>query len=149
MVSTMKDKLSASWVKYYNNHVLRYLFVGGTTVIIDTGLLIVFHGLLHINLAIATSMSYWIAVCYNFTLNRRWTFSANENRSLRKHLPPYLILLGFNYAFTVLFVEFFSRIVPYEVAKIISIPIQMTWTYPLYKRIFRHNSTDKNSPASN
>jgi putative flippase GtrA len=120
----------------YHHHAIRYLFVGGTTFILDLSLLILLHGYIHMNLAIATTIAYWVAVVYNFTLNRSWTFSAAEDNSLRKHLPPYVLLLGFNYLFTVLFVGFFSRYIHYELAKVIAVPIQMVWTYPLYKKIF-------------
>jgi putative flippase GtrA len=130
------QKIKQAALSLYYHHGIRYLFVGGTTFIIDLGLLIILHGFIHINLAVATSASYWLAICYNFILNRWWTFSASENSSLKKHLPPYLLLLGFNYMFTVLFVVFVSRILPYEVAKIIALPIQMSWTYPLFKKIF-------------
>lgn len=121
----------------YNHRFVRYVFVGGTTFILDLSLLVLLHGLAHVNLAVATSIAYWLAIIYNFALNRWWSFSASQNSSLRKHLPPYLLLLGFNYLFTVLFVGFFSRYMHYEIAKVIAVPIQMIWTYPLFKRIFK------------
>ena len=132
----MIKKLRVLSIKLYNHHFVRYVFVGGTTFIIDLGLLVLLHGFLHVNLAIATSIAYWVAIAYNFTMNRWWAFSASENNSLRKHLPPYLVLLGFNYLFTVLFVGYFSRVMPYELAKVIAVPTQMIWTYPLFKKIF-------------
>jgi putative flippase GtrA len=132
----MIKKVKTISVVIYNHRFARYVFVGGTTFILDLSLLIGLHGILHVDLAIATSAAYWIAIAYNFTLNRWWSFSASENNSLRKHLPPYLLLLGFNYIFTVLFVGFFSREMPYELAKAIAVPIQMVWTYPLFKKIF-------------
>lgn len=132
----MIKKAKTLTVVIYNHRFARYVFVGGTTFILDLGLLIILHSGLHINLAVATSVAYWVAIIYNFILNRWWAFSASENDRLRKHLPPYLLLLGFNYLFTVLFVGFFSRYMHYEIAKAIAVPIQMTWTYPLYKKIF-------------
>jgi putative flippase GtrA len=132
----MIKKIKALSSDLYNHRFIRYVFVGGTTFVLDISLLVLLHSFLHINLAIATSLAYWIAIIYNFILNRWWAFSASENSSLRKHLPPYLVLLGFNYLFTVLFVGFVSRVIAYELAKVIAVPIQMIWTYPLYKRIF-------------
>ena len=54
-------------IKLYNHHFVRYVFVGGTTFIIDLGLLVLLHGFLHVNLAIATSIAYWVAIAYNFS----------------------------------------------------------------------------------
>jgi putative flippase GtrA len=132
----MSDKLKSLTVQLYKHHFIRYLFVGGTTFILDFTLLVLLHGFMHVNLAVATSIAYWTAVAYNFSLNRWWTFSASENSTLREHLMPYGILLGFNYLFTVLFVGLASRAMPYELAKIIAVPIQMVWTYPAFRRIF-------------
>jgi putative flippase GtrA len=119
----------------YNHRLMRYLFVGGTTFIIDFGLLVLLHGKLNIPIAIATSISFWVAVTYNFFLNRSWTFSSGENKKLHKHLAAYGILLAFNYLFTVLFVSFFSKHIPYTVAKALSVILQTSWTYQIYKRV--------------
>ncbi len=126
--------------RLYRHNVIRYLCVGGTTVIIDVSLLRILHGTLHVHLALATAIAYWTALVYNFTLNRFWTFSAAETSNLLHHLMPYGALLGFNFLFTEAFVNIFGHHImsPY-LAKIISIPIQMTWTYPVYKKIFTPN----------
>jgi hypothetical protein len=44
-------------------------------------------------------------------------------------------LFAFNYVFTVLFVSFFSRYIPYTVAKTLSVIIQTGWTYQIYKHV--------------
>src|SRR5215510_6563378 len=91
-------------VRYlYNHPVIRYLFVGGTTFMIDEGLLILLHGVLQVWLPLALFGSFCIAFAYNFCLNRWWTFSAAENKSLRQHIIPYTALFIFNLIFTVIF----------------------------------------------
>ncbi len=96
-------------------------------------------------LSIATTISYWIAVLYNFSLNRWWTFSANENRNLHKHLFAYGILLASNYVFTVVFLELTANSIGYAIAKPVSIPIQMIWNYYVYKNlIFKKVKADDN-----
>lgn len=119
----------------YRHHFIRYLFVGGTTFIIDFCLLIVLYGESNVNLGIATSISYWTAVTYNFCLNRWWTFSAGENKNLRHHITIYAMLLGINYGFTLAFIGIVSQHINYAFAKILAIPIQMTWTYYVYKNV--------------
>lgn len=123
---------------------MRYLFVGVTTVAIDFGLLILLHGVLQLNISIATSVAYWVSIAYNFTLNRFWTFSVSEKTDLQKHIALYSILLGINYLFTVFFVTLVSEHIDYTIAKVLAIACQITWTYPIYKKvIFIHKPTEK------
>jgi len=117
----------------YRHHFVRYLFVGGTTFVLDFGILLCLHGLLKLNLAGSTSVAYWISISYNFVLNRYWTFDARENESLKHHLTTYFVLLVFNYLFTVTFVSVLGAHINYVIAKALAVAIQMTWTYYIYK----------------
>lgn len=121
-------------INKYQGDLFRYIFVGCTTFMIDLVILIYLRELLKLNIAYAASISYWVSILYNFTLNRWWTFNSAENTSLKKHLLLYSCLLGFNYIFTVVFVSFFSNFINYSVAKVLCVGIQITWTYYIYKR---------------
>jgi putative flippase GtrA len=69
-------------------------------------------------------------------LNRFWTFSATEKSELARHVVLYGALLGFNYLFTIVFLAVAGRFgVHYTVAKVLSVGIQMSWTYLVYKRV--------------
>jgi len=129
----MSEKLKSFTAQMYKHHFIRYLFVGGTSFTIDFSLLFVLHGKAHIHLAIATSIAYWLSIAYNFLLNRSWTFSARDKTDLRRHLTSYLVLLGFNYLFTVIFVDIASHQINYLIAKALSVAISMSWTYFAYK----------------
>lgn len=117
----------------YHHHFVRYVLVGGTTFVIDFGILFCLHGLLKLNLAGSTSVAYWIAIIYNFVLNRYWTFDAHEKNSLKHHITTYLLLLVFNYLFTVTFVSIVGSHINYIIAKALAVLIQMSWTYFIYK----------------
>jgi putative flippase GtrA len=117
----------------YGHHLVRYLFVGGSTFVIDLGLLILLHGKLGVWLPLATAAAYCVSIVYNFCLNRWWTFSTSENKSLGEHIIPYVILLGCNLLFTVLFVSAMSHLINYALAKTLSVAIQTSWTYFCYK----------------
>ena len=117
----------------YRHHLVRYILVGGTTFIIDFSLLFFFKTRVHTSLALATSVGYWVSIIYNFTLNRWWSFSANEVHSLYRHALTYGILLAFNYTFTLIFVSTVSHLVYFGVAKILAVLIQTSWTYFIYK----------------
>jgi putative flippase GtrA len=117
----------------YQHHLVRYLVVGGSTFAIDLGLLVLLHGFEGVWLPLATAAAYCVAITYNFCLNRWWTFSASEKKSLHEHIIPYGVLLGFNFLFTVLFVSLVSHFINYAVAKVLAVAIQTSWTYFCYK----------------
>jgi len=148
----MIDRTSSFIKLLYRHHLIRYLFVGGTTFIIDFGLLILLHGKEKMWLPLATFISYSIAVVYNFSLNRWWTFSASETKSLRQHITPYAILLSFNLLFTVVFVSLVSHFMNYAIAKIVAVIIQTGWNYFIYKNVIflkkEHTSTSADTKAA-
>lgn len=126
-----KSKRFAGYL--YNHHVVRYIFVGGTTFLIDISILLVAHGAFHISVPVATSIAYWLSVTYNFSLNRWWTFSAQESKAIHQHALFYIVLLGINYAFTLIFVSIMSHVIALGAAKVLATAIQILWTYPTYK----------------
>lgn len=136
----MKQTRKAALFLYRQNFV-RYVFVGGSTFLIDFLLLVFLHEYVNVALPIAASISYWVAIIYNFMLNRFWTFSAKDKANLSKHLTLYLALLGFNYLFTIVFIAIGTHYIHYAVAKIMAIGISVSWTYLIYKNvIFKRNS---------
>jgi putative flippase GtrA len=118
---------------FYNHHFVRYLFVGGTTFIIDFGILYSLHVYFDVKIAAATSIAYWASITFNFLLNRYWTFDSHEKEELAHHITTYFVLLICNYFFVLLFVSIMSHHINFIIAKAIAVVIQMTWTYYLYK----------------
>jgi putative flippase GtrA len=127
------DKTKQLAVVLYRHHLVRYIIVGGTTFVIDFGLLFLFKTRVHTSLAVATSIGYWVSIVYNFTLNRWWSFSAAEVHSLKRHAATYGILLIFNYLFTLIFISIVSHVVYFGIAKAMAVIIQTSWTYFIYK----------------
>ncbi len=121
--------------KLYEHSFVRYVIIGGTTFAIDFFLLVFLHGVLNVNLVIATTVAYWTSIAFNFLTNRCWTFGAT-NTNIVKHLGAYLLLLGFNYVFTVAFVTGTTHLgMHYTLAKVLAVGIQINWTYFAYKKI--------------
>ncbi len=119
----------------YRHSLVRYVVIGGTTFCLDFFLLVLLHGVLHVNLLIAATISYWSSIAFNFLANRFWTFEATETH-IAKHAAAYGILLGFNYLFTLVFITVGTHLgLKYTVAKILSVAVQMSWTYLAYKKI--------------
>src|SRR4051812_23892543 len=119
---------------FYRHSFIRYLVVGTTTFCIDLGLLILLHGHLKVNLTVATTISYWVSVTYNFLLNRQWVFNAKQAKSLHEHAVLYGCLLAINYIYTVIAMNILTKHISYEFAKMVVIVVAIAWTYPIYKR---------------
>lgn len=130
---SLTQKISNFVKKLYKHNFVRYLFVGGSTFIIDEGLLVLLHGMAAVSLPLATTAAYIVAFVYNFSLNRWWTFSASANQSLRKHIVPYGILFAFNLITAVILVSLLSHVMNYALAKVLVVALQTSWNFVIYK----------------
>lgn len=128
------EKLIEFGKKMTGQRFLRYVVVGGTTFAIDLGLLILLHGVFGIDKLIAATISYWISIVFNFTVNRFWTFGAET--SITQNATLYLTLLFFNYLFALGFLWLGELLgVHYVIAKILATGLQVAWTYFAYKKV--------------
>lgn len=132
---------------FYRHHFVRYVFVGGSTFVLDFSILFCLQHFTNVSLSISTTLAYWIAIAYNFVLNRWWTFSAAESKNLSKHLTLYLVLLGANYLVTLLIVLGLSHFIYFGWAKVFAVIVQITWTYPIYKKVIFTKNTKEDSPG--
>lgn len=121
--------------KLYGHSFVRYVAIGGSTFALDFCLLVLLHSVFGINVLVAATISYWTSIAFNFLANRFWTFGATETH-IAKHAAAYGVLLGFNYLFTIGFIWAATHLgMHYTIAKVISVAIQMSWTYLAYKKI--------------
>jgi putative flippase GtrA len=96
---------------------IRFALVGGLSLAADAGSLFLFHGVLHVWLALATAMAYGVAFVVNFGLNRVWVFKTSG--SMASQLRRYVALVMANLAVTVLAVQALVwAAVPYMPAKL-------------------------------
>ncbi|HSW66703.1 MAG TPA: GtrA family protein [Bacillota bacterium] len=121
--------------KLYEHSLIRYIAIGGSTFALDLGILILLHGFLGVNVLVAATISYWGSTIFNFLANRFWTFGAT-NTHIAKHAVSYGVLLGVNYLFTLGFIAITTHFgLHYTIAKIVSVAIQTSWTYVIYKKV--------------
>jgi putative flippase GtrA len=114
--------------------ILKYVVVGGSTFLIDLGLLILLREVAHVAILLATTISYWASIAFNFFTNRAWTFQAQAR--LRRHALPYVLLLLTNYVVTIGLVGGLSHLgVNYAIAKVLAVGVSMSWTYIAYKKL--------------
>lgn len=112
--------------------VTRYLVVGASSAALDLLLLVVLRELAGWPVVLATSTAFWVALVFNFTLNRSWSFQTTD---VGAPLLRYLALVGVNYVLTVALVTGGVALgVPYLVAKLAAIGLVACGTYLAYER---------------
>lgn len=107
--------------------------MGGSSFFLDLGILTLLYKVLNLNITMSTGIAFWLAVIYNFTLTRNWTFSISEKQQLKKHAVLYACLLIVNYLVTTIFMLFTDNMINYALAKTVIVIAQTFWNYPIYK----------------
>lgn len=107
--------------------------MGGTSFVLDTALLYVFHEVWGMDLVVASGIAFWVAVIYNFSLSRAWTFGQVEKIGVTSSTILYAGLLLFNFLATIILVPTLSLFMYFVFAKTIVVALQTAWNYPLYK----------------
>lgn len=98
---------------------VRFLAVGGLSVVVDAGLLVLLHGVLAIWLPVAAALAFAGAFVVNFGLNRAWVFGSAG--AVHRQLVRYLTLVAVNLVLTVILVPALTWLgLPYLVAKLVT-----------------------------
>jgi putative flippase GtrA len=128
-ISVVKDICRRNYRNFF-----KYVFVGGSTFVLDLGLLVFLHAVCQVPVILAATVSYWTSIAYNFAMNRQWTFDTTA--SLRHHAVAYGILLLTNYVVTIGIIAALGAIhVNYAMAKVLAVVVSMSWTYVIYKKV--------------
>ena len=113
---------------------LLYLGIGGVSVGVDVGTLVVLHSLLHLPLTVSTATAFLLSVVVNFVANR-YVMSGGGGEDLTRHAFRYLTLLSANLVLTVLVVSGGAHLgIPYVVAKLAIVAASTAWNFVLYRR---------------
>lgn len=111
----------------------KYVFVGGSGLVLDMGTLILFTEVFGFIPLLSVVCNQVIALSYNFLLNKYWSF---KNKALpHKQLVRYGILVGLNYVFHVGMMYVFNTVLEfdYRLVRIASIGIAGLWNFFVYK----------------
>ena len=117
--------------RVYKNTVIRYLAVGGTSFLVDFGLLYVFHELIGIRLWISTGIAFLASFFFNFTFQKVFAFSSTAHRGWS--LVKYIALVIFNTVATIGIVAVLYTYIGWELAKVISTILTTVWNYLAYR----------------
>lgn len=127
--------------------VFRYLFVGGLAYIVDIGILVGLHNGLHTHRAVAAGASFWGGLLFSFLLQKLVAFQdyKKELKAISRQIAWYVVLIGFNYALTLIIVGLFPD-KELILSRTVAVATTSLWNFFFYKHIiFRKATSDKSS----
>lgn len=129
------------------NTAIKYLLTGGLTFAVDYLVLLACYYVFLLPLWLATTLGYLGGLCVSFYINKKWVFGARgKQRKMTRQLVEYILLLVFNYAFTVFVIRLLDNLgVAPAISKIVITAMIAGWNYLIYSKvIFTH---DKSPPT--
>lgn len=120
--------------------VARFSAVGFGTFLLDTGALIALHGGAHLQLALATALSFALASLVNFVLSRQWVFEqASAGATPRAALIRYTLVILIGLGVTAALVPALAGTgLDYRIAKILASVVVGVGNYFAFPRwVFR------------
>lgn len=99
-------------------------------------MLLITYYLINLPLKLATSLGFFSGFIISFSVNRQWVFGGKQSKHIARQITEYLILVVFNYLFTVYGVSFLNDhgVKPF-IGKILTIGLIMCWNYALFRWI--------------
>ncbi|WP_125615978.1 GtrA family protein [Specibacter cremeus] len=141
--------MGKAWIsKLLSSSAGRYLVIGGSSFVVDLGLLTLFFRVFDWPLWAATGAGFWGSFFYNYFLQRRFSFRTQG--SVLGGFAKYSAVLLFNTIATMAIVEFFQFAgAGFVVGKVVSTGLTTIWNYYLYKLwVFAHRDAKKLSVTS-
>ncbi len=116
----------------------RYIFVGGTSFIIDFCIYLLLINFINLNYLISAAIAFFISVLVNYYLSTSWVFNQDhiENRLIEFNLFILISLIGlvFTEILLYLFVDIFN--INYIWSKLIASIIVLFWNFSARRIMF-------------
>jgi putative flippase GtrA len=117
----------------WQRQLLCYLVVGGLSVVVDVGLLVLLRESFGVPIGIATTVAFSTSLVVNFLLNRT-AMSSWGSRGLTQHALRYASLVMANYVITLVVVTTAAHVSAlYLVAKLAVVAASTSWNFLLYR----------------
>ena len=75
-------------LRLYGNDVVRYIFFGGCTTLVNLVCFYIFWNICHVNLNIANVISIVVAIIFAYVVNSKYVFQ-DKCETLRDHIQPF------------------------------------------------------------
>lgn len=115
---------------------VRYLIVGGISVAVDYGTLLLCYYVFGFDLGVATTVGFLVGLVINFLLNKLWAFqAAGGAKQTTEQALKVALLVVFNLVVTNIAVVYLNKVnVGPEISKILTTLMITLWNYILYKK---------------
>ena len=118
---------------------MRYLIIGGSVYLFELLVIVIAqrHGY---SAYLAITLSFWLGLILSFILQKVVTFQDKRlhRKVLIKQIISYMILIVFNYGFTLLVTKLLVAHLSLVIIRTIALAMTTVWNYYLYKtRIFK------------
>lgn len=130
----MRDHILNKSKLLLSNSLVRYLIVGGSSVVVEVFSFNILLYVLQIQPLYSNMISFVIGAAFNFTMSNYWTFRAGGEQKAQK-IGKYLALLGFNYVVNNVIFYCINSVLGVHpvITKILVIALQTSWTFLIYK----------------
>ena len=113
---------------------ISYLLIGGASALIELGLFNIVYYLFGNNAPISNIIAILIATCFNFLMNKSFTFKSSSNMARSAVLYP--ILFASNLVFTTITTSWLIDIGVFPlIAKIATMGCVVIWNFFLYNKL--------------
>lgn len=140
----MKKTTQSKSIKYFLGEqslrqFSRYLIIGFSSFFLEYAL---FFGLFRgigLTAIISNTLAITIAFCFNFIMNRNWSFQSQSN--IMKQLFQYLLLFSFNLMVSNIFIyatQEYMNISPL-ISKVLIMGLIVIWNFIIYKKVIYKN----------
>lgn len=112
---------------------IKYLFVGGTSFLLDVSLLIIAKEVVSIPPTCAIIFIQVVVLLYNFLLNKYWSFQ--NTQKTHRQFVRYMSLAGVNYIFGVVAMYVGHDVLSYDyrLVRVLTVAVTVLWNFVLYK----------------
>ena len=80
-------------LRLYGNDVVRYIFFGGCTTLVNLVCFYIFWNICHVNLNIANVISIVVAIIFAYVVNSKYVFQ-DKCETLKDHIKPFGKFIG-------------------------------------------------------
>jgi putative flippase GtrA len=123
-------------------HLVRYLVVGGSAYVFEMTCLFVLKNRLGVSDLKSVAISFWLGLGFAFIAQKLLTFrnKANNLKALSKQMVKYMLLVLWNYVFTLMVVNLLSDSLSVIILRTLVILLVTTWNYKIYSYIFKYEN---------
>lgn len=111
---------------------VRYLLIGGSSFVLDFGILAVLHEILGVEVWLATGIAFLVSFGFNYSLQRAFSFGSTSSHG--SSLVKYALLVVFNTIATIVIVALLDQSVfGWGIGKVVATAGSTVWNYFVYR----------------